>query len=166
MDFPVPVAIVQHRDKTSDDTLCKPLQSACALPVTDAQDKELILPGHVYLAPADYHLLVDRDGFALSTEGKVRHSRPSIDVLFESAANAFDSGVVGVILTGASEDGARGTARIKERGGLVVVQDPTTAESPVMPAAAAAADSVYHILPLTEIPVFLAKLGQPRKGSA
>lgn len=136
--FPVSVAIAQHRHQDSDNTLRKLLQLYSALPIIDPEDKELIMPGRVYLAPANYHLLVESDNFALSTEAPVCYARPSVDVLFESAADAYAKKVIGVILTGANQDGAQGLAKIKARGGLTVVQAPTTAESRPMPEAAIA----------------------------
>lgn len=155
--FPLPIVIVQHRGKAADAALAAVLRERTTLPVSEPMDKETLLPGHVYVAPADYHLLVDRDGLALSTDAPVCHARPSIDVLFESAAEARGSGVVGVVLTGSNEDGARGAARIKQRGGRVVVEDPATAESPIMPRAAA--PSADAVLPLAQIAVWLAHLG-------
>src|SRR5204862_1817657 len=110
--------------------------------------------------PANYHLLIERTGgrgeMHLSVDDAVRFSRPSIDVLFESAADAYGPELVGVVLTGANEDGARGAKRIKERGGLVIVQDPTTAEAPEMPSAVAAAVKVDQVLPLEAIASYLA----------
>lgn len=160
-NFPVSVAVVQHRHKNSDDTLLKVLQQYSALPLKDAEDKEVIVPGQVYLAPADYHLLVEAGNFALSTEAPVSYARPSIDVLFESAADTYAAKVIGVILTGANHDGAQGVAKIKACGGLVVVQEPTTAESRTMPEAAIAAVAVNWILTLSEIAPLLVKLCQP-----
>ena len=92
--------------------------------------------GHIYVAPPDYHTLIEPGHFALSTEAPVRFSRPSIDVTFTSAADAYGHRAVGVVLTGANADGAEGLRRISDRGGLAIVQDPATAESPMMPAAA------------------------------
>ncbi len=155
-DFQAPVAIVQHRHAGSDDGLSGLLQKHTALPVAEVEDKQAIVPGRVYLAPADYHLLVDEASFALSTDAVVCHSRPSVDVLFESAANACGARVIGVILSGANRDGADGLAAIKRRGGVAVVQDPATAESGTMPQAAIAAAEVDRILPLEEIAPFLA----------
>lgn len=132
-DFPLPVAVVQHRQKDSGERLCDLLQRHCRLPVGEAEDKEDILPGRVYLAPPDYHLLVEKGRFALSTEAPVDRARPSVNVLFESAAEAYGAGVVGVVLTGMGDDGARGAVHIQECGGLVVVQDPEEAESRSMP---------------------------------
>jgi two-component system chemotaxis response regulator CheB len=157
-DFPVPIAVVQHRYKTSGEALPAYLRRHASLSVVDAEDKQWIKPGNVYLAPADYHLLVERGEFSLSVEGKVEYSRPSVDVLFESAADAYGPGVVGVILTGANADGARGGKRIKQRGGFLIVQDPESAESKDMPQAAIRAGRVDRILPLDRIGPFLVEL--------
>lgn len=160
--FGPPVAIVQHRDKTAPETLAELLQRRSPRPVVEAEDKQPIRPGHVYLAPADYHLLVDAGHFALSTEPPVHHARPSVDVLFESAAEAYRERVTGVVLTGASTDGAEGLAAIKRHGGLTVAQDPATAEAPAMPEAAIAAGAADHVLPLAEIgPFLVARAGGP-----
>lgn len=158
-DFPVPIVVAQHRYRTSGEALPSFLRRHSRLNVVDALDKQWVKPGNVYLAPADYHLLVDRDGeLSLSVDAAVAFSRPSIDVLFESAADAYYAGTVAVVLTGANADGARGAKRIKERGGFVVVQDPKTAESPEMPSAAIAATRVDRILPLDRIGPFLVEL--------
>ncbi|MBI2901251.1 MAG: chemotaxis protein CheB [Planctomycetes bacterium] len=149
--FPIPVAIVQHRSKEPGDDLTRLVQESSALPVRQVEDKDKAHAGHVYLAPADYHLLVERGWFALSTEPPVNYSRPSVDALFETAAESYGPEVIAVVLTGASSDGARGVRRIKDRGGYVVVQRPETAESEAMPAAAIAAARVDRILPVTEI---------------
>jgi two-component system, chemotaxis family, protein-glutamate methylesterase/glutaminase len=164
--FPLPTAIVQHREPAADDGLAQLLGSQAALPVSEPYDKERLEPGHVYLAPANYHLLVEPGRLALSTEAPVNHARPSVDVLFESAAEAYGSGVVAVVLTGANNDGAKGCARIKERGGVVIVQDPTSAESGSMPAAAMAASRVDKVLPLPELAVFLAGFARSRGGES
>jgi two-component system chemotaxis response regulator CheB len=150
------VVIAQHR--TSDAVeggLAGLLGHRAHLPVEDADDKTSIEPGHVYLAPPDYHLLVQRGYFSLSTDDRVHFARPSIDVLFESAADAYGERVVGVILTGANEDGAAGLARIKQVGGVAVVQDPRTAARREMPGAALAATAADGVLPLDEIGPFL-----------
>jgi two-component system, chemotaxis family, protein-glutamate methylesterase/glutaminase len=149
--FPLAIAVVQHRGADPNDILSLVLQMHSALPVVEPDDKEPIEAGRVYIAPADYHLLVDRGSFALSTEPKVCHARPSIDVLFESAADSYGSDLIGVILTGANADGSRGLSRVKQRGGFTIVQSPATAESAVMPEAAIAAVAVDRILPLPEI---------------
>ena len=158
-DFPVPIVVAQHRYRTSGEALPSFLRRHSKLNVVDATDKQWIHAGNVYLAPADYHLLIDRDGeLSLSIDAAVSYSRPSIDVLFESAADAYSAGTIAVVLTGANADGARGAKRIKERGGFVVVQDPQTAESPEMPSAAIAATRVDRILPLNRIGPFLVEL--------
>lgn len=154
-EFPLPVAVVQHRGIDSDDTLTLLLQVHCQLTVMEPDDKEPIESGRVYIAPPGYHLLVDRGSFALSMDAKVCYARPSIDVLFESAAESYRERVIGVVLTGASKDGSEGLARIKERGGLAVVQDPKGAEAPTMPEAAIAKVKVDRVLPLPEIAPFL-----------
>lgn len=160
-DFPLPVVIVQHRKKDGDDGLCEYLRKRSPLPLIEPDDKEKVEPGHVYLAPRDYHLLIEESIFALSTESPVAFARPSIDVLFESAADIYHERVIGVILTGANRDGASGLAKIKALGGLAVVQDPTSAESRAMPEAAIAATTVDRILPLAEIAPFLNGLCHP-----
>ncbi|HEY9651527.1 MAG TPA: chemotaxis protein CheB [Coleofasciculaceae cyanobacterium] len=172
--FPMPIAIVQHRHRGSDETLSVFLQRYCALPLTEVEDKEIIRPGQVYLAPADYHLLIElgwswehetdemrNPSFALSTEAPVCHARPSIDALFESAADAFGERVIGVVLTGASHDGAQGLLKIKARGGLAVIQEPKTAQARIMPQAAIAAVPTAKVLPLAEIAPFLVHLCHP-----
>ena len=188
--FPLPVVIVQHRHKNSNNMLSNYLHQQISLPVTEAEDKEAIAPGRVYLAPADYHLLIEppcyskfsvyennftglgiapvldkaeiqnrgAPTFALSTEAPVCHARPSIDVLFESAADAFGEKVIGIILTGASSDGSKGLAKIKAKGGLTFVQEPDSAECRIMPAAAIAAVEVDWILPLSKIACCLVNL--------
>lgn len=156
--FPVPIAVVQHRYRTSNEGLPAFLRRHTSLEVVDTTDKEWIKPGTVYLAPANYHLLVERGELSLSVDEAVAYSRPSIDVLFESAADAYGSSVVCVVLTGANADGARGAKRIKSRGGFVLVQDPATAESPAMPQAAIDATRVDRILPLDRIGPFLVEL--------
>lgn len=118
--------------------------------MSEVDDKDELVPGRVYVAPADYHLLVEPGGFALSTDERVQHSRPSIDVALESAADAYGAAVVGVILTGANADGAQGLARVKRRGGVAVVQDPADAERGTMPAAALAATEVDATLPVAD----------------
>jgi two-component system, chemotaxis family, protein-glutamate methylesterase/glutaminase len=157
-DFPVPVAVVQHRRADAGDRLRVILQRHTTLRVREPHDKEAVLPGRVYLAPPDYHLLVEGTAFTLSTEGPVSYARPSIDVLLDSASDAYGAGLIGVILTGANHDGAYGAKRVKERGGLVLVQDPATAESAVMPRAAISATQVDYVLPLPEIAPCLVNL--------
>lgn len=154
-NFGVPIAVVQHRHRASNETLPSHFRQFSRLPVVDVEDKQWIRPGTVYLAPANYHLLVERGEFSLSVDEKVRYSRPSIDVLFQSAADAYGERVIAVVLTGANDDGAEGVRRVKSRGGIVIVQDPVTAEAPEMPRAAIAATAVDQILRLDQIASYL-----------
>ena len=157
-DFRVPTVVIQHRHRQSNHLLSTFLQERTTLVVAEVEDKMPIEPGTVFIAPADYHLLVDRGSFALSTDAPVRYSRPSIDVTFYSAADAYGSASVGVILTGANSDGSRGLRRIFDRGGLAFVQDPLTAESPTMPSAAIRCVPDAHKQPIEEIATALAGL--------
>jgi two-component system chemotaxis response regulator CheB len=158
-DLPVPILVVQHRGPTSDSGLVDLLQRHTALTVVEADDKAKLVPGTLFVAPPDYHLLVEGRGWlALSTDGPVRSARPSIDVLFETAADAYGPAVLAVLLTGASADGAAGLARVKARGGRAIVQDPATAECATMPAAGIAAATVDYILPLERIGDYLVSL--------
>jgi two-component system, chemotaxis family, protein-glutamate methylesterase/glutaminase len=134
-DFAIAIAVVQHRAKQSE-LLAALLQDSTKLKVVEVEDKQPIGPGYVYVAPPDYHLLIDQGTFALSTDDLVLFSRPSIDVFFDSAADAYGPGTVGIVLTGANSDGSKGLKKIVERGGQAFVQDPATAEVNVMPAAA------------------------------
>ena len=156
-DFPAPIALVFHRAQGSDDMLVHFLRKHCPLPVEEANDKTPIYPGQLYFAPADYHLLVEDDHFALSTEPPVSYARPSIDVLFESVADVYAAHAVGVVLTGAGHDGAAGLAAIKRRGGLTIVQAPATAENSHMPNAALATGLVDQVLAIEEMVPFLTK---------
>jgi two-component system chemotaxis response regulator CheB len=155
--FRIPITFVQHRSKESAD-LRDLLQDCTSLKVCEVEDKQPIMGGYVYLAPPDYHLLVDGDVFSLSVDEPVRFSRPSIDVFFESVAGRFGAEAVGVVLTGANEDGAEGLRQIAARGGLAVVQDPRTAESPIMPRAALRVVPSAHILPLERMTPYLISL--------
>jgi two-component system chemotaxis response regulator CheB len=153
------VLIAQHRAPESHPTAFRDLLGAVTrLTVCDAEDKQPLRRGVVFLAPPDYHLLVDGEHLSLSTEAHVSFSRPSIDVLLESAAEAARERCVGVVLTGANDDGAAGLARIRELGGAAIVQDPATAERPEMPRAAVAAVPGAHVLPLDRIPGLLVTL--------
>jgi two-component system chemotaxis response regulator CheB len=157
-DFDPPIAAVQHRHRASNEGLPAYLRTQTKLPVVDVDDKLYIKPRHVYLAPANYHLLVEKGSFDLSVDAAVSYSRPSVDVLFESAADAYRAGVVGVVLTGANADGSRGALRIKQQGGFIIVQEPQTAEAPEMPQAAIDAVRVDRILPLDRIGPYLVEL--------
>jgi two-component system, chemotaxis family, protein-glutamate methylesterase/glutaminase len=141
VDFSVPIALVHHRHSDLDHTLTAQIQRQfkknSGLQVLEAEDKQLIEPKKVYLAPTGYHLLVDNENrFSLSTDAFVEMARPSIDVLFESAAEVYRDTVIGVILTGSNHDGAKGLVRIKKLGGLAIIQEPDSAHAPEMPRAA------------------------------
>jgi len=151
--FRVPIVIVQHRTVSPDGGgLTQLLQDYAKLRVVEADDKMAMEPSTVYIAPADYHLLIEERGMlALSTDAPVRSARPSIDVLFQTAADAYGTALLGVLLTGASADGAEGLAAVKARGGRAIVEDPSTAECRTMPAAGLAATAVDYVLPLSKI---------------
>ncbi len=159
-DFPLPIAIAQHRSAGSRDAgLAAYYDARTALRVCTIEDKEPIEGGRVYLAPPDYHLMVERGFFELSIDDRVQFSRPSADVLFESAVDAYGNAVIGVVLTGANADGAAGLACIKEAGGFTIVQDPATAEKAAMPnAAIEAVGQPDALLSLEDVAPYLTKL--------
>ena len=154
--YPIPIAIVQHLHPLQDRYHVEHFSNLCSLKVKEADDKEPIRAGWIYFAPPNYHLYIEDERiFSLSIDAKVNYSRPSIDVLFESAGDVYRHRLVGVVLTGANNDGAHGLCVIKQKGGMTIVQDPKTAESPYMPEAASKATKVDYILPLQEIGKFL-----------
>ena len=159
--YTLPIVVVQHRSKESD-ALADVMSHMISLPVHEAEDKEPIRAPGVYLAPPDYHLMLEPERLALSTDETVNFSRPSIDVMFESAADAYGSGVVAVLLTGANSDGTRGLARIRSAGGYAIVQDPKTAESPEMPAAAIKEGVVDKVVALDDISKELVRIAPAR----
>ena len=159
-DFDLPIVTVLHRGPAADALLIRLLAQRCRLAVKEAEEKEPLCPGVVYLAPANYHLLVELDRtLSLSVDPKVCYSRPSIDVLLETAADAFEGNLVGILLTGANHDGTAGLKRIKTRGGLTIAQDPEDAQAELMPRSAIEAGVVERVLPLKEIGPFLAEIG-------
>jgi len=147
-DFRLPIVFVQHRSKDSDRLLSQLLQDNTSLAVCEVEDKDVLTPGTVHVAPADYHVMLENGFFSLTIEEPVRFSRPSIDVMFESLADAYGPKAIGIVLTGANEDGSRGLARIVARGGRALVQAPKTAEIPIMPAAAIRAVPTAEVLPI------------------
>ena len=158
-EFPLPILIVQHISPDAGDGMARLLNEYCALQVKEADEQEHVEVGRVYLAPPNYHLLVERDGLmSLAADGYVSYARPSVDVLFESAAAAYGDALIGVVLTGANFDGSRGLKTIKDAGGCAVVQDPTDAEASQMPAAALAATQADHVVPLAQIAELLQRL--------
>ena len=151
-NFHIPMIVVQHLHPDSDNFIARNLNSICSLQVCEANEKQKILGGKIYIAPPNYHLMIEPDKrFSLNIDAKVNYSRPSIDVLFESAAEVYGETLIGVLLTGANSDGAIGLKRIKELGGVTIVQDPKTAEVPMMPQSAIDLFRVDYILPLNEI---------------
>ena len=150
-EFGVPIVVVQHRSRHADNLLASLLQDVTPLRVVDVEDKEPLEAHSVYVAPANYHLLVEKGHLSLTTDPLVRFSRPSIDVTFTSAGDTYRSATVGVVLTGANDDGSRGLRHIVDRGGRAIVQDPATAESITMPAAAVKAVPEAEVLKLEDI---------------
>ena len=160
-DFNIPIIIVQHISPRSDNQWINLSNDKSDLYIKEADEKEKIEPGKIYIAPPNYHLLVESNKtFSLTIDERVNFARPSIDVLFESAAEAYKTKLIGVVLTGANEDGTKGMKRVKEYGGLTIVQDPATAESSYMPASAIAAMKVDYILPLNGIINLLIKTSE------
>ena len=160
--FPLPIVVVQHRSRDSTSALAELLQDVSKLTICEVEDKAPIVEGHVHIAPPDYHLLVDRGSFSLSTEAPLRYSRPSIDITFESVAYSYNESAIGVVLTGANQDGAAGLRTIVARRGTAIVQDPETAESPTMPRAAILAVPTATVLPIADIAPFLTRLAARR----
>jgi two-component system chemotaxis response regulator CheB len=162
--FPIPVVVIQHVSPHSDNYMTRYLDNISAIKVKEVDEKEKLKAGVVYTAPPNYHVLVEDDNtFSLSLEERVNFARPSIDVFFQSAADVYGPHLVGVVLTGANNDGSKGLKMIKEKGGLTIVQDPDTAEVDGMPRAAIAATKIDHILPLEQIGPFLVKLASPER---
>lgn len=158
LEFNIPIVIVQHISPRSDNQWIKLLNDKSKLHIKEADEKEKIEPGNIYIAPPNYHLLIERDKtFSFTIDERVNFARPSIDVLFESAAEVYTNKLIGVVLTGSNNDGTKGIKRIKECGGLAIIQDPETAESSYMPASAIAAIKPDYILSLEEITALLIK---------
>ncbi len=161
-DYALPVMIVVHLPPDKNSVMADLLKSKCKIDVREAEDKEPIRAATVYLAPPDYHLLVEPDKrLSLSSDDPVHFSRPSIDVLFESAADAYGPGLVGLVLTGGSSDGANGLRAVHQAGGQALVQDPATANVPLMPQSALEACPSARVMSLPEITTFLNHLVQP-----
>jgi len=160
--FPQAIAVVLHRHRDAESLLVPLLQQGLALEVVEVEDKQPIEPGRVYVCPADYHLMIDQGCFTLSTDDLVHFARPSIDVLFESAAEWERNKAIGVILTGGGTDGTTGAQRLHEAGGTVLVQDPSTAEGPWMPTSALTAVPAARVLTLPQIADTLLELSRAR----
>lgn len=159
-DFALPIVIALHRPADDEDLLTPLLQRGCKLRVSEVLDKEPIEAGRIYIAPADYHVLIEPDCLSLSVDERVNHARPSIDVLFESAALVYGGRAVGVILSGAGADGAQGAAAIEKSGGAVLIENPSTAFRSDLPAAAIAATAAAMTLPLPQIAATLCDLAR------
>jgi two-component system chemotaxis response regulator CheB len=158
-NFQVPVMIAQHISPYSENYMARYFAEVCRLTVKEADEKEKVKPGTVYIAPPNYHLLVEKDWtLSLSVDPKVNYARPSIDVLFETAADAFADRLIGVVLTGANRDGSCGIRKVKDLGGLVIVQDPETSVADSMPKAAIQSTQADYILPPAEIALTLIQL--------
>jgi two-component system chemotaxis response regulator CheB len=163
-DYFLPIIVVQHRGKEYKKLLEEVLQTKCLLPVKQADEKEIIKPKHIYIAPPDYHLLIELDQtFSLTSDRLVKHSRPSIDLLFTTAAEVYKDELLGIILTGASSDGADGILNIKQAGGYTIAQDPETAEYPYMPQSSISTGAIDIILTLDEIKSYLMQIYERRK---
>jgi two-component system, chemotaxis family, protein-glutamate methylesterase/glutaminase len=156
--FGLPLAVVLHRSSDGEELLCELLARSSRLAVCEAEDKAALAPGCVSVGPRGYHLLVEDGHVALSTEAPVRHSRPSIDVLFESAARAYGPAAIGVVLTGSNADGAEGLRALRRRGAFAIVQDPDDAERSEMPAAALAAAGADAVVALDGVAPLLVEL--------
>jgi len=165
-DFPLPVLVVQHLHSSDDGLFAKHLARTARLPVVEPCDKDRVEGGHIYVAPANYHMLVETDGtICLSVSERVHWSRPSIDVLFESAVRAWGGAVTAVLLSGASVDGAIGMRAVRNAGGLTIAQNPATAEIALMPQSAIDADAADLVLDAPQIGQRLAELGASERGA-
>lgn len=161
-NYSCPILIVVHLPPDKSSIMAELLQAKSRITVREAEDKEPIEAGTAYFAPPDYHMLVETESMiALSNEEPVLFSRPSIDVLFESAADIFGASLTGVILTGGNDDGARGLRLIVEAGGQVLVQEPEEATAHAMPKAALAACPHARVMRLKEIATYLTEEIQP-----
>ncbi len=158
-DFSLPILIVQHRSADGSVFLEQHLNELSQVTVCEAISKTTIKPGTVYIAPADYHLLIERDKtIALSADERVNFSRPSIDVLFECAADVYTNSLIGIILTGANSDGSLGLKKIRKYGGFGIVQDPQTADTNIMPQNALDIAGADAVIPLSKIADILMEL--------
>ena len=154
--FSAPIFIVQHLHPNQDREHLFVLNQETSLPVIEAEDKQAYEAGLIYLAPADYHLQIERGSiFSLSIDAKVNHCRPSVDILFESAVDVFGRELIGVVLTGANSDGAKGLLQIANAGGVTIVEDPETAECAFMPRAALELLRADYVLKAEDIAIKL-----------
>jgi two-component system chemotaxis response regulator CheB len=157
--YPLPILIVAHVAPEASDGLALLLDSTCDVRVKEADESESIAPGTVYIAPPNYHMLLERDGkLSFSVDPPVNFARPAVDVLFETAADALGSALIAVVMTGAGCDGSRGLKAVALNGGVTIVQDPTDAVADSMPKSAIAAWAPDHVVPLKLIGAILLKL--------
>jgi two-component system, chemotaxis family, protein-glutamate methylesterase/glutaminase len=162
-DYPIPVIVVQHRTRDPKDLLEEVLQHKCTITIKQADEKEMIEGGYVYITPPGYYLMIENDRtFSLSSDDDLLRSTPSITGSFESAAQVYKDKLVGIILTGANDDGSDGIRLIKEHGGLIIAQDPKEALAPYMPRAAIATGAVQFSWRLEQISKFLIQIGVPK----
>lgn len=158
-DLPFALVIIVHRRAAQDSVLVDLMASRASLPVKEVEEKEQILPGHIYIAPADYHLLVEKDHtFSLDYSEKINYSRPSIDVSFDSASEVYGPALFSILLSGANADGVAGMRKVKENGGLVVVQEPGSAEVEYMPRQAISQVKVHHVVYAEQLASFINQL--------
>ena len=159
--FAIPILVVLHRNSVLGSSLEELFASRTDLPIKEVEEKEPVMPGAIYICPADYHVLLEQDhSFSLDYSERVNYSRPSIDVSFHSAADVYGEGLVCCLLSGGNADGVEGLEYMKERGGLAIVQDPATAEVPYMPQHAITRVEVDFVLPADDLPHFIKQLGR------
>jgi len=164
MNFKTPIVIVQHIGSRSENIWIRLLNEKSHLEIKEADEKEKIEKGKAYVAPPNYHLMIEMDRtFSLTIDERVNYARPSIDVLFESAAEVYRDKLIGIVLTGANNDGTKGIKHIQECGGLTIVQHPDTAESSTMPSSAIAAIHPDYILSLEDIVTLLIEIDQQKE---
>lgn len=161
--FVTPIIIVQHISAHSDSEWIRLLKEKSNIKIKEADEKEKIENATVYIAPPNYHLLIEKDKtFSLTIDERVNFARPSIDVLFESAADAYKNELIGIVLSGSNQDGTKGMMRIKEHNGLTIVQNPDTAEYSAMPSSVISKIQVNHILALEDIIKLLIKIDKQK----
>ncbi|MBE7177658.1 MAG: chemotaxis protein CheB [Mucilaginibacter polytrichastri] len=158
-DFTIPLLVVLHRKNDYDSNLSQVIAHRAKMEVSEAEDKENISSGHLYLAPPNYHVLVEKDlSFSLDVSEKVHYSRPSIDVSFQSAAEAFGDKLLAILLSGANADGTEGLQHVRKYGGTAIVQHPEEAQTPFMPEHAIRNNGADYVLHTPEIAAFLNRL--------
>ena len=157
-DFRLPIFVSPHRLKHIKEGFVEALNAKSSIPIVEPFDKDVVTPGRIYLAPANYHMSVEKDHIALAIEDMVLSSRPSIDITLTSAANAYKDSLIGILLTGANRDGGMGMKAIKDNGGFTIVQDPTTCLVDTMPKAALNATKIDEVYSVEQIKEFLASL--------